>query len=98
MAQDTPEVRELLAAEGFSEDILIYRTRDDVTNAVVQRKDGGHLVQVQLCRDVLLKRNVRDIIKTYMWDEHLQAEEDERIYMWSTLARALSFRPGVSAF
>lgn len=92
LTEDNEEVRVYLNTIGFSSDILlnwhgylICPHKGSETNAVVELRN----VQVQLCRDVALQCNVRDIIRNYLFTVHYTADYPERRAIWDNVAALL---------
>lgn len=103
IAQYSPELVDFLLAEGFT--AMSTNRYPPLTNAeggaktqgvYEKREESGHVIQVQAAYDALLRCNVRDVIKTFIADEHRKANQAERDKLWGAIADVLSFKATAS--
>jgi hypothetical protein len=95
IVQDTPLVRARLIQLGFADHDLLDGYAEDrgLTNEVWECVQDGITVQVQLCADALLKRDVRDLVERFHSDTHPRFNREERAKLWGGLAELLRMRP-----
>lgn len=89
MTQDDPTTVAFLRANGFKSmrDRSKYVSDSILTAEVFENGHGK--VQVQLCHKVMVKRQVRDVICTFLAEWHRTANREERTWLWNTLGKAL---------
>lgn len=91
--QNSDGVIAFLFEKGFSPMSKGYEgSNGGHTVVVMEKKEEGRTVQVQVLRDVHLLRRVRDIIRVHLLEEHIKADKEARRFLWTTLATALAFK------
>ncbi len=96
---DCEETRGILQGLGFRfmRDADGYpRAKDGgLTNEVMEWAEGSITIQVQLSSLPQIKRQVRDLICTFLLREHIKADSGQRSMLWENFGKLLQFKADV---